>query len=184
MSAVAELIPKNDRRIAKLINALAVAIPIVVAILIGGIRQKIDLGTWTSYLPHLNGLINSLTSLALVLGLVAIKQKNIALHRLAMLVAFSLGAVFLVSYVIYHISNPSTVFGGQGWIRPVYYFLLISHILLSIGVVYFVLKALYFALSNQIAEHKKVVKWAYPIWLYVSVSGVIVYLLISPYYAH
>jgi putative membrane protein len=184
MSAVAELIPKNDKRIAKLLNVLSVAIPVVVAILIGGIRQKIDLGTWTSYLPHLNGLINTLTSLALVLGLVAIKQKNIALHRVSMLIAFVLGAIFLVNYIIYHISNPSTAFGGQGWIRPVYYFLLISHILLSIGVVYFVLKALYYALSNQIAEHKKVVKWAYPIWLYVSISGVIVYLLISPYYVH
>jgi putative membrane protein len=182
MHTVPELINKDDKRIAKIINVLAIVIPIVVAILIGGIRQKIDLGAWTKFLPHLNGLINTLTSLALIAGLIAIKQKNIALHRLSMLIAFVLGAVFLVTYVIYHISNPSTAFGGEGWIRPVYYFLLISHILLSIGVVFLVLKALYFALSNQIVAHKKVVKWAYPIWLYVSVSGVLVYLMISPYY--
>lgn len=184
MSTITEIIPQNNKNFAKVINILSIAIPIVVAILIGGIRQKIDLGTWTSYLPHLNGLINTLTSIALIAGLIFIKQKNIALHRLSMLIAFGLGATFLVSYVIYHISNPSTSFGGESWVRPIYYFLLISHILLSIGVVYFVLKALYFALSNQIVAHKKIVKWAYPIWLYVSISGVIVYLLISPYYAH
>jgi putative membrane protein len=96
--------------------------------------------------------------------------------------AFVQGSLFLVLYILYHISNPSTPFGGEGWIRPVYYFLLISHILLSIGVVRLVLKAIYFALSGNIVAHKAIVKWAYPIWLYVSVSGVIVYLLISPYY--
>jgi putative membrane protein len=93
-----------------------------------------------------------------------------------------LGSLFLVSYVLYHVSNESTSFGGEGWIRPVYYFLLISHILLSVVVVWFVLRAVYYAFSNQIDLHKKTVKWAFPIWLYVSVSGVIVYLLISPYY--
>ena len=96
--------------------------------------------------------------------------------------AFVLGAIFLVCYILYHISNESTPFGGSGFIRPIYYFLLISHILLSIVVVWFVLRAVYFGYSNQLAEHRKAVKWAFPIWLYVSVSGVIVYLLISPYY--
>jgi putative membrane protein len=89
-----------------------------------------------------------------------------------------------VLYILYHISNPSTPFGGEGLIRPIYYTLLISHIGLSIGVVWFVLKAVYFALSNQIDEHKKIVKWTFPLWLYVSVSGVIVYLMISPYYSN
>jgi putative membrane protein len=84
---------------------------------------------------------------------------------------------------MYHLSNESTPFGGVGVVRPIYYFLLISHITLSIGVVWFVLRALYFALSGQIEAHKKVVKWAYPIWLYVSVTGVVVYAMISPYYS-
>ena len=96
--------------------------------------------------------------------------------------AFIQGSVFLILYILYHISNPSTPFGGEGLIRPIYYFLLISHIVLSIGVVRLVLKALHFALNDDIASHKKVVKWAYPIWLYVSISGVAVYLLIAPYY--
>jgi putative membrane protein len=99
-----------------------------------------------------------------------------------MTISFTLGAIFLVSYVLYHLSNESTPFGGEGLIRPIYYFLLVSHITLSIGVVWFVLRAIYFAVSNQIELHKKVVKWALPIWLYVSITGVIVYLMIAPYY--
>lgn len=169
--------PKND----KLVNALSLAIPLAVALLIG-IRQKIDLGAWTKVLPHIIGLLNSTTSITLILGFYFIRKGNIAAHRTLMLISFFQGALFLILYILYHISNPSTSFGGEGILKPIYYFLLISHIVLSVGVVWFVLKAVYYALSNQIAEHKKVVKWAFPIWLYVSVTGVIVYLMISPYY--
>lgn len=166
----------------KTVRILAIAIPIAVAVLIG-IRQKIDLGTWTSYLPHIIGAINSLTAIMLLLGLWAIKQKKINLHQQFMMAAFSLGAVFLVLYILYHVSNPSTPYGGEGIWRTIYYFLLISHILLSIGVVYYVLMALHYAANKQFDLHRKVVKIAYPVWLYVSVSGVAVYLLISPYYS-
>ncbi|MFD1816186.1 putative membrane protein [Pseudarcicella hirudinis] len=169
--------PKND----KLVNALSLAIPLAVALLIG-IRQKIDLGAWTKVLPHIIGLLNSTTSITLILGFYFIRKGNIAAHRTLMLISFFQGALFLILYILYHVSNPSTSFGGEGILKPIYYFLLISHIVLSVGVVWFVLKAVYYALSNQIAEHKKVVKWAFPIWLYVSVTGVIVYLMISPYY--
>jgi putative membrane protein len=119
----------------------------------------------------------------LIAGLVFIRKKNIAAHRKAMTAAFAFGSLFLVSYVLYHLSNDSTAFRGAGGIRYVYYFLLISHIVLSVVVVWFVLRAIYFAYSGQIELHKKTVKWAYPIWLYVSVTGVVVYLLISPYYS-
>ena len=172
-----EATKKNDQ----LINILSAVIPVAVAILIG-VQINIDLGAWTKVLPHVIGLLNSTTALSLVIGLIGIKNGNIGLHRKAMGVAFLQGAVFLVLYILYHVSNPSTKFGGEGWIRPVYYFLLISHIVLSIGVVRLVLKAIYYALTNNIVAHKAIVKWAYPIWLYVSVTGVIVYLLISPYY--
>lgn len=175
------VLPKN-KKYNQFINIVAVAIPLVVAILLNPRIPKIDLGDWTKVLPHLNGLINSLTSISLLAGFYFIKQKNISAHRLMMTVSFSLGAVFLVSYVLYHLSNESTAFGGEGIIRPIYYFLLISHITLSIGVVWFVLRAIYFAMSNQIELHKKAVKWAFPIWLYVSITGVIVYLMIAPYY--
>jgi putative membrane protein len=175
--------PVQEQKANRVINILSLAIPIVVALLLG-IRQKVDLGSWTDYLPHVNGVINSLTAVMLLVGFYFIRQKNVAAHKVTMLIAFGLGSVFLVSYVLYHLTHDSTPFGGQGWIRPVYYFLLISHIVLSVVVVWFVLRAVYFALTNQIAKHKQTVKWTFPIWLYVSITGVVVYLLIKPYYLH
>ncbi|MDH4460468.1 MAG: DUF420 domain-containing protein [Flectobacillus sp.] len=169
---------KND----KLVTILSLAIPLAVALLIG-IRQKIDLGTWTKVLPHVIGLLNTTTSITLIAGFIFIKNKDIQKHRQMMMLSFAQGALFLVLYILYHISNPNTPYGGEGVLRGVYYFLLVSHILLSVGVVWFVLRAVYLALSNQIEAHKKIVKWTFPLWLYVSVTGVIVYLMIAPYYA-
>jgi putative membrane protein len=186
----------KENRYLTLIAVLSVVIPLAVAVLLF-MPAKVDMGSeWVGFLPHLNGVINTATALALIAGLVFIKQKKIAYHRTAMLVAFVLGTLFLVSYVIYHASAPSTVFGdvnGNGvldpaeattlgvW-RPVYLFILLSHILLAIVVVPLVLLALYFALTGKFDRHKKIVRYAYPTWLYVSVTGVIVYLMISPYY--
>jgi putative membrane protein len=177
MNLIVEKNAKNER----LLNILSIAIPVAVALLIG-IRTKIDLGTWTKVLPHVIGFLNTTTSLTLIAGFIFIKNKNIKGHRQMMGLSFLQGALFLVLYILYHVSNPSTSYGGEGVLRPIYYFLLISHIILSIGVVWFVLRAVYFALSGQITEHKKIVKWTFPLWLYVSVTGVIVYLMISPYY--
>jgi putative membrane protein len=179
---MASFVFEKNAKYDRLINIIAIAIPLVVALLLG-IPQKVDLGSWTKALPHINAVINTCTALLLLLGLFYIQSKNITAHRRVMTAAFVLGFLFLVSYVLYHLSNASTPFGGRGIIRSVYYFLLISHIVLSIVVVWFVLRAVYFAYSNQIAKHKKAVRWAFPIWLYVSISGVIVYLLISPYYS-
>lgn len=175
--------PVQEQKANRVINTLALAIPLAVAVLLG-IRQKVDLGDWTTYLPHINGIINSLTTVLLLMGFYFIKQKNVEAHKRTMLAAFTLGSLFLVSYVLYHLTNESTPFGGQGWVRPVYYFLLISHIILSVVVVWFVLRAVYYALSGQITRHKQTVKYAFPIWLYVSITGVVVYLMIKPYYLH
>lgn len=175
--------PVQEQQANRVINILAAVIPIAVAVLLG-IRQKVDLGSWTTYLTHLNAVINSATSVLLLMGLYFIRQRNVLAHKRTMLAAFTLGSLFLVSYVLYHLTNESTPFGGQGWVRPLYYFLLVSHIVLSVVVVWFVLRAVYFALTNQINKHKQTVKWAYPIWLYVSTTGVIVYFLIRPYYIH
>lgn len=175
--------PVQERQANRIINVLAAAIPLAVAVLLG-IRQKIDLGSWTAYLPHVIAVINSTTSVLLLAGLYFIRKKNVVAHKRTMLAAFTLGSLFLVNYILYHLTNESTPFGGQGWVRPVYYFLLVSHIVLSVVVVWFVLRAVYFALTNQIAKHKQTVKWAYPIWLYVSITGVVVYFLIRPYYIH
>ena len=100
-----------------------------------------------------------------------------------MISAFVLGTLFLVSYVIYHSSVPSTSYGGEGMVKGIYYFFLLTHILLAAVVVPLVLTALYFAIKQQFDRHKRIVKWAYPIWLYVSITGVVVYLMISPYYS-
>lgn len=173
--------PEKEKNYYTLIRVLSVAIPLAVAVLLG-VRQKVDLGEWTKALPHFNAVLNTMTTVALVAGLFAILRENVSLHRLCMTVAFSLGSVFLMSYVLYHLSNESTKFGGEGLIRYVYFSVLISHIVLSIVVVPFVLLALYYALSGQFERHRKTVRWAFPIWLYVSVTGVIAYLMISPYY--
>ena len=171
----------EEKRATLVVNVLSVLIPLVVAVLLG-IQTKLDLGAWTKSLPHVIGAINSLTSLLLVLGLIAQKMGKIGWHRLAMTSAFALGAVFLVCYVTYHLSNPSTKFGGSGALRTVYYVLLLSHIGLSLVVLPLVLRAFMFAVTHQIARHRRIAKYAYPIWLYVSTTGVLVYLMISPYY--
>ena len=168
---------KNER----LVNALSIVIPIAVAFLIG-IRTKIDLGAWTKILPHVIGFLNTTTTLTLITGFIFIRNKNIEMHRRMMTLSFIQGAFFLVLYILYHVSNSSTSYGGEGISRSIYYVLLVSHIVLSVGVVWFVLRAVYYALSGQIIKHKKIVKWTFPLWLYVSVTGVVVYLMISPYY--
>jgi putative membrane protein len=165
-----------------IIGVLSVAIPIVVAVLFS-VPQTGGLGDLdVSFLPKLNAVLNTSTAIALILGYYFIKKHNIQLHRLAMFAAFSLSSLFLVSYVIYHFQSVHTVFGGTGLIKTVYLSILLTHILLAIAIVPLVLLSIYFAISNQIIKHKKIVKWTFPIWLYVAVSGVIVYLMISPYY--
>ena len=158
---MATLILEKKQKYQRIINILAVVIPIAVAAILG-IRQKVDLGQWTKVLPHVIGVLNSLTAILLLLGYYFIRQNNRVAHRQMMTGAFVLGAVFLVCYILYHISNESTPFGGTGSVlRFTYYFLLISHITLSIVVVWFVLRAVYFGYSNQLPEHRKAVKYAF-----------------------
>ncbi|MCO6357596.1 DUF420 domain-containing protein [Roseivirga pacifica] len=165
------------------IRVLSVAIPVAVAVLLG-LPTKLDLGGWVYTLPHIIGAVNTLTAICLLVAFIAVKKKRIDAHKRFNSLAFILGAIFLVLYVLYHASAESTPFGGEGIVRPIYYFLLISHIVLSIGVVPLVLLAFYYALNGMIDKHKKIVKYTFPIWFYVSVTGVTVYLMISPYYAH
>jgi len=174
----------NDKQMLRWITLISIVVPIVVAVLLF-MPSKVDLGTeWVYFLPHLNAVINTAASIALVLGVVFIKKGNISYHRSAMTSAFGLGAVFLVSYVVYHASAESTTFGGEGWIRPVYYFLLLTHIVLAAVALFPILLAYYYGYTDRIEKHRAVVKYAFPIWLYVTVTGVIVYLMISPYYQH
>lgn len=172
----------NEKTMMRVIGVLSVAIPLVVAVLLFKPPTENFLDFNVYFLPKLNAILNTGTTLCLLVGFFAIKQKNIALHRTMMVSAVALSAIFLISYVLYHANSTSTPFGGEGTIRYVYFFILLTHILLAIVVVPLVLLAVYYALSDKIERHKKIVKWTYPVWLYVAVTGVVVYLMISPYY--
>lgn len=175
---------QNESKVKNWIVAISVIIPVAVAVLLF-MPSKVNVGSdWVYFLPHLNAIINSAATIALILGLVFIKNKNITYHKASMSVAFVLGAIFLVSYVVYHGAAESTSFGGEGSIRIVYYALLITHIAFAAIALFPILIAYYYGYTDQREKHKKLVKFAYPIWLYVTITGVVVYLMISPYYLH
>ena len=158
---------------------LSVAIPLVVAILFG---VKIPNAKPLMFLPPIYATINALTAGILVTAFWAISNKKIKLHQRLMQTAIILSALFLLMYVAYHMTSDSTKFGGEGIIKYLYYFILITHILLSIVVIPFVLITYVRAITNNIEKHKKIARITFPLWLYVAVSGVLVYIMISPYY--
>jgi putative membrane protein len=175
---MASIAPDSPEKKSKLfINIISIVVPIVVLVLLG-LPNKLDLGTWTNQLKHVIGGVNTLTMFALILGLIFIKSNKINAHRLMMTISFALGGVFLVCYVLYHLTNPANRFLGEGFVRYIYFFVLITHIGLSFVVLPLVLRAMFYGVTGQFAAHKKIVKFAYPIWLYVSVTGVIVYFML------
>jgi putative membrane protein len=162
----------------KLIVVISIVIPVCVAILF---KVKIE-GYDFSFLPPIYASINGITAILLVTALICIKNRRQRLHELLMKTCMVLSALFLVMYVLYHMTSESTSFGGTGYLRNVYFFVLITHILLSIGVIPLVLFTYLRAWRKDFKRHRKLAKIAFPIWLYVAVTGVIVYLMISPYY--
>lgn len=169
----------NDKKYNKPIIVLSVIIPVVVAVLFG---VKIPNVAPLSFLPPIYASINAITAVLLVAAVIAVKKKNIALHKKLNTSAIICSVLFLVMYVAYHMTSDSTKFGGEGTIRYVYYFILITHILLSVIIIPFVLITYVRAITNNFEKHKKIAKITFPLWLYVAVSGVIVYIMISPYY--
>lgn len=165
----------------KLILSLSVVIPIAVAVLF---RIKIPNVEPLSFLPPIYAGINGLTAVLLIAALVAIKKKNVALHETLIKFSMGLSAAFLVMYVAYHMTSDSTPYGGEGAMRYIYFFILVTHIVLSIVIIPFVLITFSRALSKQFDKHKKIAKIAFPLWLYVAITGVVVYLMIAPYYVH
>lgn len=163
----------------KLIIVLSVVIPLAVAILFGMPKVK---GYNLSFLPPIYASFNGLTAILLVGAVRAIKNNNRILHERLINVCVFLSCSFLVMYIAYHLTTESTSYGGEGLIRNVYFFILISHIFLSVIVIPFVLFTYVRALSGNFEKHRALAKFTFPIWLYVSVTGVIVYLMISPYY--
>ena len=162
----------------KLIVALSVIIPLAVAALFG-IKIDFDLPI---FLPPVYASINASTALVLIMAIWAIKSNKKKLHERLMKTAVLLSVIFLMLYIAYHITSDSTIYGGTGIIKYFYYFILISHILLSIAVIPFVLITYFRAITSDFKKHKKIARFTFPLWLYVTISGVLVYIMISPYY--
>jgi len=133
-------------------------------------------------LPLLNALLNCSTFIALLIALLAVRRKNVPVHRGFIFLAFCFTAAFLFFYLLYHFSVPSAKFGGVGLLRYIYFFLLITHIFLAAAIVPLALITISYGLNGKIEAHRKIACWTMPIWLYVSFTGVIIYVLISPYY--
>ena len=162
-----------------LITIVSVVVPLVVAILFGVRIPNVEP---LRILPPIYASINGITAVLLVTALWAIKNKRIVLHESLMKVSIFLSLLFLVMYVAYHMTSDSTPYGGEGVIRYVYFFILITHIVLSIGIIPMVLITYVRAISKHFGAHKKIARITFPIWLYIALTGVIVYLMISPYY--
>lgn len=169
---------KTTRNYTKLITVLSIAIPVAVTLLFG-IKLDIELPV---FLPPIYATMNGITAILLVTAILFIKKGNIKAHELFIKLALGCSALFLVMYVLYHMTSNSTTFGGDGLIKYVYYFILITHIALSIAVIPVVLITFVKGLNREVEIHKLIAKFAFPIWLYVAVTGVIVYVMISPYY--
>lgn len=165
------------------IGGVSVLVVAVVALLLGqsqGMAAPVSKKIYV--LPELNAYINTLTFLCLLAGFIAIRKRLFQTHKSFMVSAFVLSVLFLVSYITYHYGAPHTSFGGSGWLAYTYYFLLITHILLAITIVPLALITVFRAWQMDYHKHKKIAKWTLPIWLYVSATGVVVYVMISPYY--
>jgi putative membrane protein len=163
----------------KLITFISIIVPVLVAVLF---TVRIPNVAPLNFLPPIYAGINAITAVILVFAYISIRNKRIKLHEKLMKIAIGLSLAFLVMYVAYHMTSDSTPYGGQGMIRYVYYFILITHIILSIGIIPMVLVTYVRAISKRFVEHKKISVITFPIWLYIAITGVIVYLMISPYY--
>ncbi len=158
---------------------LSIAIPIAVAILF---RVRIPNVAPLDFLPPIYAGINAMTAILLVMAVIQIKKGNKFLHETFMKICIVLSLLFLVMYVAYHMTSDPTPYGGEGILKYLYYVILISHIILSVTIVPFVLVTYVRAILGKFPQHKKIAKITFPIWLYVAITGVVVYLMISPYY--
>lgn len=176
----------NDKFFSKLIIGVSVFVLIVVIILQSNVLNvfpdKASIPSWVLSLPKFNAILNGTCSALLLLSLYFIKKQDIESHKRTNILTFILSSLFLVSYIIFHSTGIKTTYGGTGFIRTIYYFILITHIILAAVVLPLVLFSFQKGLQMQVVAHKRLVRWTYPIWLYVTVTGVVVYLMISPYY--
>lgn len=172
-------ISSEEKKYKRIITGLSIVIPLTVAALF---KIKITNIKPLTFLPPIYASINALTAFLLITSVVAIKKGNQKLHKQLNTVAIGCSALFLVMYVVYHMTSDSTPFGGKGTIRYVYFFILVTHILLSIVVIPFVLITFMWAKLGKLPKHKRIAKITFPLWLYVAITGVVVYIMIAPYY--
>jgi putative membrane protein len=187
----------TDKFIFRFVAAISVFVFVVVLVLNRHlIPAPATIPGFVQYLPKLNALLNGTCSILLLISLYFIMHKNITMHKRINILTFCLSSLFLVSYILFHYLKPETLYGdingdgkvtdaekaATGSIRYVYYVILTSHIILAASVLPLILLSFYRGLKMQVEKHKKLVRWTFPIWLYVTITGVIVYLMISPYY--
>ena len=175
---------EKDSLFVPLIIALSIIIPIAVALLmLFPETLHIESGNVDfSSLPFFHAILNGSTAVLLLTGFVLIKNKKTKAHKISMMSAFVLSSIFLISYVISKLTNDPTLFKGEGFIRIAYFFILITHILFSIAVLPLALFSILRGMTGEVEKHKKIVKWTFPIWMYVAITGVMVYLFMTPYY--
>lgn len=173
-------VTQKEKKFLPLIIAASILIPVVVAILFYGPKLEVK-GVDFRVLADLNAVLNGVTAFLLIFALVAIKNKIIYLHRRAMTMAMIFSVAFLLSYILYHVTTEPVHFGGEGVMRTVYFTLLISHIVLAVASVPLVLITYIRALAQRFDRHKKIARITFPIWLYVSITGLVVYYMILPY---
>lgn len=176
---------EEEKKYKGIIWTLSIIIPLAVAALFGINLPKMGYDVQPlSFLPPIYATINGLTAICLVIAVSAIKRGNVKLHENLIKLCMVFSSAFLIMYVAYHMTSESTSFGGEGTIRYVYFFILVTHIVLSIIIIPFVLFTFVRGIAGAYERHKKLARITYPMWLYVAVTGVIVYLMISPYYTH
>ena len=172
----------------KVFFRIALVISIVVFVLVVILNRRIlnppsEFPNFIYHLPKLHATINGICSALLLISLQAIRSSKIQLHKILNITTFALSALFLISYVVYHFFVPETSFGGTGILSYTYYFILITHIILAACVLPLILLSFWYALNDNFIKHKKIVRYTFPIWLYVTTTGVLVYLMIQPYYS-
>lgn len=175
------MVNTKEKKFNQIITAVSIVIPLVVALLFGVKLPNVEP---LSFLPPIYATINGLTAVLLITAVIAIKRGNEKGHQRLMTLNIALSLLFLVMYIAYHMTSDSTSYGGEGIIRYVYYFILITHIVLSIALIPLVLRTYAKSYLKDFEGHRALAKYTFPIWLYVAVTGVVVYLMISPYYIY
>lgn len=178
-----EQISSENIRLEKRLNRFAYLLSAVVLLLVTMMRKiKVDVGIDFSFLPPVHASLNALAAVILVIAYVFIRRKNVQAHRRAIYAAMVCSALFLLSYVLYHFTTPETRFGGEGVIRYIYFFILITHVILAAVILPFILLTFNRAFTAQYERHRKMARWVFPLWLYVAITGPICYLMLKPYY--